>query len=110
MVLRDLIAPYLLRRRKTDVHAQLTKKTEQVLFCNLTPEQRDLYRSYLASEEVTGILEGVRHALSGIDILRKVRGWILIVRLVEKRGAGVERGGGVRDITDHVKLISAHAC
>ena len=31
VVLRDLIAPYLLRRRKSDVNAQLPKKTEQVL-------------------------------------------------------------------------------
>ena len=31
VVLRDLIAPYLLRRRKADVNAQLPKKTEQVL-------------------------------------------------------------------------------
>lgn len=31
VVLRDLIAPYLLRRRKSDVSAQLPKKTEQVL-------------------------------------------------------------------------------
>lgn len=30
VVLRDLIAPYLLRRRKADVSAQLPKKTEQV--------------------------------------------------------------------------------
>ena len=30
MVLRDLIAPYLLRRRKADVSAQLPRKTEQV--------------------------------------------------------------------------------
>lgn len=30
VVLRDLIAPYLLRRRKADVAAQLPKKTEQV--------------------------------------------------------------------------------
>ena len=30
VVLRDLIAPYLLRRRKADVAAQLPAKTEQV--------------------------------------------------------------------------------
>ena len=30
VVLRDLISPYLLRRRKVDVDAQLPKKTEQV--------------------------------------------------------------------------------
>eukprot|EP00798_Chlamydomonas_sp_ICE-L_P016205 gene16205-22369_t len=72
VVLRDLIAPYMLRRRKTDVNVTLTKKTEQVLFCNLTLEQRELYRSYLASEEVSGILEGSRNSLAGIDILRKI--------------------------------------
>ena len=30
VVLRDLISPYLLRRRKSDVKAQLPEKTEQV--------------------------------------------------------------------------------
>ena len=32
VVLRDLIAPYLLRRRKADVAQQLPPKTEQVWF------------------------------------------------------------------------------
>lgn len=44
VVLRDLISPYLLRRRKADVATQLPKKTETVLFCTLTEAQRDLYR------------------------------------------------------------------
>ena len=43
VVLRDLVAPYLLRRRKADVAAQLPAKTERVLFCRITPEQRALY-------------------------------------------------------------------
>lgn len=45
----------------------------QVLFCTLTQEQRELYRSYLSSEDVTSILAGMKNALAGIDILRKVR-------------------------------------
>lgn len=57
MVLRDLIAPYLLRRRKADVAKALPKRTEQVLFTMLGQEQRELYRSYLASQEVEDILE-----------------------------------------------------
>ncbi|KAK9815514.1 hypothetical protein WJX72_004939 [[Myrmecia] bisecta] len=72
VVLRDLIAPYLLRRRKADVAMQLPKKTEQVLFCTLSKEQRDMYRAYLNSKEVEDILEGHRNALAGIDILRKI--------------------------------------
>ena len=56
VVLRDLVAPYLLRRRKADVAAQLPKKTEQVLFCSLTATQRDLYRAYLSSKDCEDIL------------------------------------------------------
>lgn len=56
MVLRDLIAPYLLRRRKADVATQLPKKTEQVLFCTLTTAQRDWYRAFLSSKECEDIL------------------------------------------------------
>lgn len=43
VVLRDLIAPYLLRRLKADVSLALPEKTEQVLFCQLTEQQRDQY-------------------------------------------------------------------
>ncbi|KAH9287767.1 hypothetical protein KI387_031884, partial [Taxus chinensis] len=72
VVLRDLIMPYLLRRMKSDVNAHLTKKTEHVLFCSLTEEQRTSYRAFLASSDVEQIFEGSRNSLYGIDVLRKI--------------------------------------
>lgn len=72
VVLRDLIMPYLLRRMKSDVDAQLPKKTEHVLFCSLTKDQRAAYRAFLASSEVEQIFDGNRNSLYGIDILRKI--------------------------------------
>jgi DNA excision repair protein ERCC-6 len=72
VVLRDLIMPYLLRRMKSDVDAQLPKKTEHVLFCSLTKDQRAAYRAFLASSEVEQIFDGSRNSLFGIDILRKI--------------------------------------
>ncbi|WVZ71859.1 hypothetical protein U9M48_020391 [Paspalum notatum var. saurae] len=72
VVLRDLIMPYLLRRMKADVNAQLPKKTEHVLFCSLTPEQCATYRAFLASSEVEQIFDGSRNSLYGIDVLRKI--------------------------------------
>ncbi|XP_068664751.1 protein CHROMATIN REMODELING 8 isoform X2 [Aristolochia californica] len=72
VVLRDLIMPYLLRRMKADVNAQLPKKTEHVLFCSLTSEQRAAYRAFLASSEVEQIFDGNRNSLYGIDIMRKI--------------------------------------
>ncbi|KAL1550126.1 Protein CHROMATIN REMODELING 8, variant 2 [Salvia divinorum] len=72
VVLRDLIMPYLLRRMKADVDAHLTKKTEHVLFCSLTHEQRSVYRAFLASSEVEQIFDGSRNSLYGIDVMRKI--------------------------------------
>ncbi|OMP11122.1 SNF2-related protein [Corchorus olitorius] len=72
VVLRDLIMPYLLRRMKADVNAHLPKKTEHVLFCSLTAEQRSVYRAFLASSEVEQILDGSRNSLYGIDVMRKI--------------------------------------
>ncbi|KAE9619385.1 hypothetical protein Lal_00047527 [Lupinus albus] len=72
VVLRDLIMPYLLRRMKADVNAQLPKKTEHVLFCSLTSEQVSAYRAFLASTDVEEILDGQRNSLSGIDVMRKI--------------------------------------
>lgn len=72
VVLRDMISPYLLRRKKVDVAKALPKKTERILFCSLTNIQRDMYMSYLASKELKEILSGDRGALVGIDILRKI--------------------------------------
>jgi SNF2 family DNA or RNA helicase len=54
--------------RSRSAHATLP----QVLFCSLTPGQRELYRAYLASPDVAAILDGGRQALAGIDILRKI--------------------------------------
>ena len=70
--LKDLISPFLLRRMKADVNIALPAKTEQVLFCPMTSDQREAYRAYVHSRDVEEILEGRREALSGIDVLRKI--------------------------------------
>ncbi|KAF9950357.1 hypothetical protein BGZ72_007978 [Mortierella alpina] len=72
VVLRDLINPYLLRRMKVDVATDMPKKSEQVLFCKLTPPQRAAYEDFIKSNELSSIMEGKRHALFGIDLVRKI--------------------------------------
>lgn len=71
-VLRDLINPYLLRRMKADVAADLPKKSEQVLFCKLTKLQREEYEMFLASGDMDSIMNGKRQVLYGVDVLRKI--------------------------------------
>ncbi|KAI9933484.1 hypothetical protein MW887_007957 [Aspergillus wentii] len=70
--LKDAISPYLLQRFKIDVAADLPKKSEQVLFCKLTKQQRTAYEAFLGSEEMKSILNGRRQVLYGVDILRKI--------------------------------------
>ncbi|CAG09381.1 unnamed protein product, partial [Tetraodon nigroviridis] len=73
-VLRDTINPYLLRRMKADVKANLSlpDKNEQVLFCKLTEEQRQVYRSFLDSKEVYQILNRDMQVFPGLIALRKI--------------------------------------
>ncbi|XP_067242553.1 DNA excision repair protein ERCC-6 isoform X2 [Chanodichthys erythropterus] len=73
-VLRDTINPYLLRRMKADVKANLSlpDKNEQVLFCRLTEDQRQVYQTFLDSKEVYQILNGDMHVFSGLIALRKI--------------------------------------
>ncbi|XP_050195154.1 DNA excision repair protein ERCC-6 isoform X1 [Myiozetetes cayanensis] len=73
-VLRDTINPYLLRRMKADVKMSLSlpDKNEQVLFCRLTEEQRQIYQDYINSKEVYQILNGDMQILLGLSTLRKI--------------------------------------
>jgi DNA excision repair protein ERCC-6 len=70
--LKAAISPYLLQRLKVDVASDLPKKSEQVLFCKLTKPQREAYETFLASDEMTMIMNRTRKSLYGIDILRKI--------------------------------------
>ena len=72
VVLRDLINPYLLRRMKNDVAADLPRKSEQVLFCKLTTTQRKAYEEFIGSNDMESIFAGKRQVLYGVDILRKI--------------------------------------
>ncbi|XP_010279803.1 PREDICTED: DNA excision repair protein ERCC-6-like [Phaethon lepturus] len=73
-VLRDAINPYLLRRMKADVKmsVSLPDKNEQVLFCRLTNEQRQVYQNFINSKEVYQILNGDMQIFSGLVALRKI--------------------------------------
>lgn len=73
-VLRDTIGPYLLRRMKSDVkvNLDLPGKNEQVLFCRLTDEQREVYQEYLDSRECQNILDGRYKVFAGLITLRKI--------------------------------------
>lgn len=73
-VLRDTVSPYMLRRLKKDVKKslELPTKNEQVLFCKLTDEQKELYKEYINSKDVAAMLAGNMKVFPGLIKLRKI--------------------------------------
>lgn len=72
VMLRDLVAPYMLRRMKKDVALQLPDKQEHVLFCRLTDEQRAVYKTFLGSRTVKQAIAGRLNLLFAVTVLRKI--------------------------------------
>jgi superfamily II DNA or RNA helicase len=74
--LRRRIAPFLLRRDKRTVAPELPPRTDSVLYCDLGPEERELYNTVYAStqREVVELLKkggGVMQALEALLRLRQ---------------------------------------
>ena len=57
--LKRKVSPFVLRRMKKDVLAELPPVSEMVYFCNLTETQKDLYKSYALSarEELSQLVQ-----------------------------------------------------
>ena len=84
IVVRDLTAPLMLRRLKTDfaTDLHLSNKEEQVLFCQLSPEQTEIYVKFLSTNTVRQVVQsstdvGRRQAERGktfyaLSVLRRI--------------------------------------
>jgi hypothetical protein len=56
--LKTLIKPFILRRTKQQVAKELPEKTEQILYCDMTPEQEKVYEE-LKSKFRNQVLENI---------------------------------------------------
>jgi DNA excision repair protein ERCC-6 len=70
--LKEMIDPFLMRRLKADVAADLPKKSEKVVFCELSDDQVRLYLDFLQSEGMDSVRSGKKNRLYAIDALRKI--------------------------------------
>eukprot|EP00123_Amoebidium_parasiticum_P014608 comp22573_c4_seq1/m.34450 comp22573_c4_seq1/g.34450 ORF comp22573_c4_seq1/g.34450 comp22573_c4_seq1/m.34450 type:complete len:1409 (-) comp22573_c4_seq1:968-5194(-) len=106
-VLRDAINPYLIRRMKSDVNVDLPNKTEQVLFCKLTKQQRHLYEKFLESKDVEMILGGNKHVLFGIDVLRKICNHPSLTEVKDIRDPNLDPGYGICELSGKMVVLKA---
>lgn len=57
IILKGLVKPFILRRKKTDVLKDLPEKIEEVALCQLSEEQKNLYRNIYAETKKTLVKE-----------------------------------------------------
>ena len=87
------IAPFILRRRKAEVHAEIPPKTEQLLYCEMDSSQRNLYDRFLAeSRERFSRIQNGDSTVSRFEILSS----LLRMRQVCCDPALLPDGGNIR--------------
>ncbi|MFM9944720.1 MAG: DEAD/DEAH box helicase [Bacteroidia bacterium] len=78
--LKTLIKPFILRRTKQQVAKELPEKTEQVMYCDMTPEQETIYEELksqfrnqvLENIEEVGINKARFNIIAGLTKLRQL--------------------------------------
>lgn len=79
-LLAKIISPFLLRRTKEQVAAELPAKTESILYCEMGAEQRTIYEAVkqeyrerlTAQIQAEGIAKSQIHILEGLTRLRQI--------------------------------------
>lgn len=70
--LHQVLRPYLLRRLKADVEAQMPGKYEHIVYCKLSKRQYKLYHEYLARSDTQNMLKNANY-ISIINCLMQLR-------------------------------------
>jgi len=77
--LREKINPFILRRTKEQVAAELPEKTEMVVYCEMNEEQRKIYaayekefREFISALDEQELPKSSVHILKGLTMLRQI--------------------------------------
>lgn len=70
--LKKLVEPFIMRRRKQDVAPELPALTEEIIYCNLSDEQKSIYEEEksLVRNSIFDNIESIGYTQSAISILR----------------------------------------
>ncbi len=97
------LRPFLLRRLKSEVAADLPARLEQVAFCELTPDQRGVYQQFLEATrkevlETTGTEKEGRSRMLVLSALLRLRQVCCDLRLLKLDGVQPENASGKVDL------------
>ncbi|MFD3001938.1 DEAD/DEAH box helicase [Pontibacter toksunensis] len=108
--LQQKISPFILRRTKKEVASELPEKTEVVLYCDMEPEQRNVYdayekefREYVSASGEDEVSGNAMHVLRGITRLRQICNSPLLIGESVPLAASSAK---IRVLLDQVRTIS----
>jgi len=85
--LQQKVAPFILRRTKQQVAAELPEKTEMILYCKMGEEQRNIYeayekefRDYISALNGDVLKKSSMHVLKGLTRLRQICNSALLIK------------------------------
>ena len=90
-LLKKLTQPFILRRKKMDVLKELPEKTEEIYYCTLSIEQKDLYKKALENRG--------KHLLDDLQSAQKPISYVHVFALL----------GQLKQICDHPCLVLPEA-
>jgi len=108
--LRKLIYPFILRRTKEQVAPDLPEKTEIVLHCEMSPQQRSIYDHYrmlyrsriLDSVDEIGIERSQFTILQGLTLLRQICDSPAILKQASHPNVSVKLEELIRELSENV--------
>lgn len=73
--LQQKIRPFVMRRMKKDVLAELPEKIENVVYADFVPEQKKMYEAFLAvaKKKVTALLDNSGNSMQILTLLLRLR-------------------------------------
>jgi len=97
--LAERISPFILRRHKNKVE-QLPEKTEQILFCEMTPEQQKIYNEilYKGKLECDSYLKGKSTRFNVLTSLLKLRQICCHPKLISKNSDELTKASTKTDL------------
>src|SRR3546814_5826984 len=106
------VRPFILRRTKEQVAAELPEKTEMVLFCDMPPAQQQVYnaieqefRDYICSKTGEELPRHTVHVLKGLTRLRQVCNTLL---LLKEEDIAVYESGKLTVLIDQIHDKTQH--
>ncbi len=86
--LKNRVKPFILRRTKKEVAPELPPRTETILYCELSTEEREVYETVLASarKEVLEKLETSGNVFAALELLLRLRQACCHSALIPGRG------------------------